>query len=334
MERQGIIHVSTEFSLFSPLNLQILKVFLKIFKCSSSFFKISSSVSQISSRTSYYDRTECIEDVVEVEETGGVMPPLKWEEGLFEQVVRGHQFAREWDAFYPAKGQTTLTPLRVILRYSPTFLVTGTYGFLRRTSLLQSNIVFYSFATCGSKRLLLNPPKSSHDKKGIFFYIHEEVIPIAMDFRDPTPIPKETLKIPKGVAWYGKLSALPNRTFGEQVLVAAGMSDKWPNTRTDVPVLILDGVGMCPVHDDEELWYEQIQDNFMYPPADTFAASPTSTEGAHILNLMSCRAITPAVEEVVLLSSGEYIASSKHGLNSPSYVFAGSLRELGVDPDC
>ncbi|KAJ0801173.1 hypothetical protein HanPI659440_Chr03g0114291 [Helianthus annuus] len=156
------------------------------------------------------------------------------------------------------------------------------------------------------------------------------------------------------------LPVLPNQAFGEQVLVAAGMSDKWPNTSTNVPVLHLDGVatkaqrlchfaeielyhrafpanagviGVRPVHDDEELWYEQIQDNFIYPLADTFAASPTATEGAHILNPMPCRAITPAEEEVVLLSSGESIASSEHGLNSPSYAFTGSLCELGVDPD-
>ncbi|KAF5818519.1 hypothetical protein HanPI659440_Chr02g0049931 [Helianthus annuus] len=45
-------------------------------------------------------------DVVGVEESGGPMPPLKWEEGLFEQIVRGHQFFGEWDARYPVKGQT------------------------------------------------------------------------------------------------------------------------------------------------------------------------------------------------------------------------------------
>ncbi|KAJ0524896.1 hypothetical protein HanHA300_Chr09g0305781 [Helianthus annuus] len=50
--------------------------------------------------------SENVKDVVEVEGTGGVMPPLKWEEGLFEQVVRGQQFAREWDARSLAKGQT------------------------------------------------------------------------------------------------------------------------------------------------------------------------------------------------------------------------------------
>ncbi|MFS7968845.1 hypothetical protein Hanom_Chr09g00802301 [Helianthus anomalus] len=46
------------------------------------------------------------EDVVNVEEAGGGLPPLKWDEGLFEQVVRGYQFLPQWDARYPSQGQT------------------------------------------------------------------------------------------------------------------------------------------------------------------------------------------------------------------------------------
>ncbi|MFS7966843.1 hypothetical protein Hanom_Chr09g00778611 [Helianthus anomalus] len=87
---------------------------------------------------------------------------------------------------------------------------------------------------CGSKRLLINPPNSYHDWKGNFFYICEEVIPVAMEFRDPTPIPKKDLKTPKGTTWYEKLISLPNLEFGGQVLVATGMSDKWPSTNTNV----------------------------------------------------------------------------------------------------
>ncbi|MFS8034075.1 hypothetical protein Hanom_Chr17g01576941 [Helianthus anomalus] len=44
--------------------------------------------------------------IVTVEETGGGIPPLNWDEGLFEQVVRGYQLAPEWDARYPSQGQT------------------------------------------------------------------------------------------------------------------------------------------------------------------------------------------------------------------------------------
>ncbi|KAF5788517.1 hypothetical protein HanRHA438_Chr10g0478771 [Helianthus annuus] len=148
---------------------------------------------------------------------------------------------------------------------------------------LQNNLGFYSFATHDSKKLLINPPKSYHDWKGKFFYIREEVIPITMEFRDPAPIPKEDLKIPKGVGWYEKLISLPNPAFGEHVLVAADMIDKWPSTSTNVPVLLLDGkeidlyhrvfaaktgvMGVRSLRVDEELWYEQIRENFMYPSA-------------------------------------------------------------------
>ncbi|KAF5781563.1 hypothetical protein HanRHA438_Chr11g0497671 [Helianthus annuus] len=211
---------------------------------------------------------------------------------------------------------------------------------------LQSNLGFYSFATRGCKRLLINPPKSFHDWKGKFFYIHEEVIPVAMEFRDPEPIPKENLKIPKGTTWYERLKSLPNQAFGEQVLVVACMSDKWPTTSRNVPMLLVDGqvelyhwafvshaevMGVRALCEGEDLWYDQIQGNFMYPPAGAFATPPVATGGAHIMN--PCRAITPAGEDVVLLSSGESIASTDHGLNTPTYTFAGSLRNLRVDPE-
>ncbi|KAJ0622059.1 hypothetical protein HanPSC8_Chr01g0013681 [Helianthus annuus] len=88
------------------------------------------------------------------------------------------------------------------------------------------NMGFYSFGNRGSaKKILLNPPKSFHDWKQKFFFIREEVIPIAMIFRAPDMIEKEELPIPKGEAWYLKLTAAPNRIFGENVLVAAQMSD-------------------------------------------------------------------------------------------------------------
>ncbi|KAJ0709304.1 hypothetical protein HanRHA438_Chr09g0424401 [Helianthus annuus] len=41
------------------------------------------------------------------------------------------------------------------------------------------------------------------------------------------PIVKEDLTVPKNDAWYQKLTPTPNRVFGENVLVAARMSDQW-----------------------------------------------------------------------------------------------------------
>ncbi|MFS8034127.1 hypothetical protein Hanom_Chr17g01577581 [Helianthus anomalus] len=79
------------------------------------------------------------------------------------------------------------------------------------------------------------------DWKVKFFFIREEVIPVDMVFRQSAPIPKEDMKVLRGVALYEKLLALPNRVFGEQVLVTTGMSDKWPEQSKDVPVLLFDG---------------------------------------------------------------------------------------------
>ncbi|KAJ0870490.1 hypothetical protein HanRHA438_Chr11g0501081 [Helianthus annuus] len=52
---------------------------------------------------------------------------------------------------------------------------------------LQRTMGFFSFASRGAaKKILLNPPKSFHDWKPKFFFIREEVLPIAMPFRDWT----------------------------------------------------------------------------------------------------------------------------------------------------
>ncbi|KAM0043713.1 hypothetical protein Hdeb2414_s0010g00344471 [Helianthus debilis subsp. tardiflorus] len=73
------------------------------------------------------------------------------------------------------------------------------------------NMGFYSFGNRGSaKKIILNPPKSFHDWKQKFFFIREEVIPIAMIFHESVTIEKGELPIPKGSDWYLKLTAIPN----------------------------------------------------------------------------------------------------------------------------
>ncbi|KAJ0932311.1 hypothetical protein HanPSC8_Chr04g0172201 [Helianthus annuus] len=140
-----------------------------------------------------------------------------------------------------------------------------------------------------------------------------------MEFLQSGPIPKEDIKIPHKEGWYNKLMATPNRVFGEQVLVATGMSDKWPERSKDVPVLQFNGeeamlyqsafptfsgtMSVRPLRDDEEYWYEQIKPNFMYARTKQFAAPPVATEGVHIPNPRLCRAMTPAGKEIVCLSS-------------------------------
>ncbi|KAM0045989.1 hypothetical protein Hdeb2414_s0009g00310451 [Helianthus debilis subsp. tardiflorus] len=182
---------------------------------------------------------------------------------------------------------------------------------------LQCNLGFYSFASRdATKKILINPPKSYHDWKGNFFYTREEVIPVATDFRVPGTIEKETLVVPKDVGWYKDLKALSNQSFGENTLVAIGMKDKCLRESLEIDLyhrafLACAGtMGVRPLHNGEQLWYDQIRENFMYPRVDLFVAPPAGNEGALYLNPRPCRAITPAGEEVVLLSSEESLASS------------------------
>ncbi|KAF5783488.1 hypothetical protein HanXRQr2_Chr11g0508531 [Helianthus annuus] len=84
------------------------------------------------------------DDVVAVEETGGALPPLKWDQCLFEQVVMGHRFAEEWDARYPAQGQTTAdTPPGYITLYS-NFFGDGNFRLLA-THFLGDILQYYGF---------------------------------------------------------------------------------------------------------------------------------------------------------------------------------------------
>ncbi|MFS7964005.1 hypothetical protein Hanom_Chr08g00745021 [Helianthus anomalus] len=73
-----------------------------------------------------------------------------------------------------------------------------------------------------------------------------------MEFREP--VPKKDIKVPKGVAWYEGLHALPKQAFNENVLVAAGMSDKWPHdSQKVVAFTACAGVmGVRPLEDGEE----------------------------------------------------------------------------------
>ncbi|MFS7952314.1 hypothetical protein Hanom_Chr07g00605531 [Helianthus anomalus] len=143
---------------------------------------------------------------------------------------------------------------------------------------LQSNLGFFSFALRDMKKILISPPKSFHGWKMKFFFICEEVIPVDMEFRDSAPIPKEEMNVLRGATWYERLLALPNRVFGEKVLVAASMSNKWPENNENVPVVLLKEVtlyqsafpafagtmGMRPLRGGEEYWFEPIRLNFMY----------------------------------------------------------------------
>ncbi|KAF5804478.1 hypothetical protein HanRHA438_Chr05g0206981 [Helianthus annuus] len=92
-------------------------------------------------------------------------------------------------------------------------------------------------------------------------------------------------------------------------------------------------MGVRPLESGEVYWYEQIKDNFMYPPAGVFANPPAATEGAHLPNPRPLRVVTSAGKKILYLSSEESVGSSNRELSSWSNIFAGVLRNLGIDPD-
>ncbi|KAJ0734413.1 hypothetical protein HanPI659440_Chr11g0419801 [Helianthus annuus] len=172
-----------------------------------------------------------------------------------------------------------------------------------------------------------------------------------MIFREPDVIEKEELPILKTEDRYMRLMATPNRVFGEQVLVAARMSDKWPARSKEVPILMFYGedmfpyflyqsafptfggaMGVRPLGDGEVFWYEQIKNNFMYPLTGIFASPLSATKGAHLPRPRPLRGVTSAGKEILYLSSEESVGSSNEELSSWSKIFAAVLRDLGIDP--
>ncbi|MFS8034803.1 hypothetical protein Hanom_Chr17g01585501 [Helianthus anomalus] len=265
----------------------------------------------------------------------GPVPVLRWDLGLFEQFVRSFRFPPEWDVRYPGQNQTVAdAPPDISSSYVE--------------PMLQRTIGFFYFANRGAARkILLNPPKSFHDWKPIFFFIREEVLPIAMPFRDwSKPVLREDLPIPKHERWYQQLTPTPNRVFGKNVLVAARMSDRWSPDSEEVPILKIDNqevrlyqaafptfggfMGVRPLRHGEEYWYEQIRSNFMYPAVGAFAEPPTTTEGAHIPNPRPLRSVTSAQKEIVYLSSEESVGSSNGELSPWSQIFEGVIT---LDPE-
>ncbi|KAJ0605622.1 hypothetical protein HanHA300_Chr02g0065051 [Helianthus annuus] len=87
-----------------------------LFFISSRFLQIFQVFSRISS-----DMSEEHQEVAVTEE--GPVPVLRWDLGLFEQIVRSFRFPPEWDARYPAQGQTAAdAPPGYITLYEDFFL--------------------------------------------------------------------------------------------------------------------------------------------------------------------------------------------------------------------
>ncbi|KAM0055178.1 hypothetical protein Hdeb2414_s0006g00203051 [Helianthus debilis subsp. tardiflorus] len=95
------------------------------------------------------------------------------------------------------------------------------------------------------------------------------------------------------------------------------------------------GGSMCmrPLQAGEAYWYEQIKGNFLYPPAGAFANPPSATEGEQLPKPRPLCGVTSAGKEILFLSSEESVGSSQGELSSWSNIFAGVLRDLGIDPE-
>ncbi|KAJ0591845.1 hypothetical protein HanHA300_Chr03g0078021 [Helianthus annuus] len=127
------------------------------------------------------------------------------------------------------------------------------------------------------------------------------------------------------------------------------MSDQWPEDSNEVPVLKFQdreahlyqaafptfggSMAVRPLESGEPYWYERIKGHFLYPSAEAFANPPTATEGAHLPNPRPLHVVTSAGKEILYLSIEESVGSSNGDLSSWSNIFAGVLRDLGIDPE-
>ncbi|MFS7975860.1 hypothetical protein Hanom_Chr10g00885621 [Helianthus anomalus] len=116
------------------------------------------------------------------------------------------------------------------------------------------------------------------------------------------------------------------------------MSDQWPEDSNEVPVLKFQDreVDLWPYarwNRGEPYWYERIKGHFLYPLAGAFANPPTTTEGVHLPNPRPLRVVTSAGKEILYLSSEESVGASNGELSSWSNIFAGVLRDLGIDSE-
>ncbi|MFS7952126.1 hypothetical protein Hanom_Chr07g00603261 [Helianthus anomalus] len=75
------------------------------------------------------------------------------------------------------------------------------------------------------------------------------------------------------------------------------------------------------------------QRSLLYPPARAFANPHTATEDAHLPNPRPLRDVTSGGKEILYLSSEESVGSLNGELSSWSNIFAGVLRDLGIDPE-
>ncbi|KAJ0734412.1 hypothetical protein HanPI659440_Chr11g0419791 [Helianthus annuus] len=112
-------------------------MFLDHLQVFSRTFGRSSSISSV-----LYTMAE--EEVIPVEEDDGPVPVLKWDQGLFEQIVRGFQIPAEWDARYPQQGQTAADAPPGYITLFADFFIDGNFR-MPTTHFMASILRFYGF---------------------------------------------------------------------------------------------------------------------------------------------------------------------------------------------
>ncbi|KAJ0591910.1 hypothetical protein HanHA300_Chr03g0078771 [Helianthus annuus] len=195
---------------------------------------------------------------------------------------------------------------------------------------------FYSFnsRTGGVSPCSTNLPKSLHDWKHKFFYIHRGVIPIDMHYREGSEgVPRVNVSIDFAQQkWYKVLTRKVTSItqLEERVLVAAGMSMLWgPQNPRGVPVYgyqgkvgyslmnVLDpnaGGAMVVAYlpEGRPVWLDQIRDYFLHPTSESLAAYANTVLGEDGGDDLD-HALSPTREEVIVLSS-EGSDRSREGL--------------------
>ncbi|KAM0050424.1 hypothetical protein Hdeb2414_s0008g00297401 [Helianthus debilis subsp. tardiflorus] len=92
-------------------------------------------------------------------------------------------------------------------------------------------------------------------------------------------------------------------------------------------------MGVRPLELGEPYWYEWIKGHLLYPIVRAFANPPSATEGALLPKPRPLRGVSSAGKEILFLSIEESIGSSQEESSSWSEIFAGVLRDLGIDPE-
>ncbi|KAF5816363.1 hypothetical protein HanXRQr2_Chr03g0133531 [Helianthus annuus] len=324
-ERFSLLFVSSLLSSQTSLNLQSCSSYLRDFFKSSKFFP------------EFSDMSEEHQEVAVTEE--GPVPVLRWDLGLFEQIVRSFRFPSEWDARYPAQGQTAAdAPPGYITLYEDFFLQ-GNFR-LPATNFMGNILHHYNFHLSQ-----MSPPGMVRIRHFEFLCHSHGIEPSVDKFR-------AFYQLQRTMGFF----SFASRGAAKKILLNPPKSfHDWKpkfffiRRSREIPVLKLGdqeaqlyqaafstfggSMGVRPLRDDEESWYDQIKGNFMFPAADAFASPPTTTEGAQYPKPRPLRSVTFAGKETLYLSSEESVGSSSGELSSWSKIFAGVLRDLGIDPE-